>query len=202
MDQKGDPPRVSYSSLAMYHSALICSYVFSASLGLTNPDFEAIDRIYEQFGPIPRLCLEGPLNPQYMEFYAEGLEMALGILRMIPGELRDLVSQSQDLNLNSMSEKICLIRRMDAFEDSNYDVQIFPISHYVRSRLAIHSQELQHCEPGGIYKHFITMEKKATKRKVTEVVRSGEEGEKLEHPTKRRRGPSRAQKQKRTTKQR
>ena len=116
---------------------MLCSWisiVLSAPLGLSIPHYKNIDDAYDQFGPTPRICLEVSSSPEDWEPYKDEVRHAL--MEVTLQKLQELTKKSEDLNMDSVSHKLCLIRREDRDIVSSAFL-VMPITDHIRSRLAI-----------------------------------------------------------------
>ena len=124
-------------------------YVLSAPLTLTHPDFKLIDQVYDQFGPIPRICFEHALDPCDWESYKQDFFMTL--CDLTPQRLETLVGESGRLAMGEVSRKICLIRRVGSVAASAA-VQISPMTDFVGSQIAIRFRHHQLRDQIQLYK--------------------------------------------------
>jgi hypothetical protein len=115
---------------------------------------KVIDQIYDQFGPIPRLCFDKAFQPRQLESYLRDFKRALQTLT--PQKLEALVDESGSLTMGAVSDKICLIRRVGSVEASD-DLHISPISDFVGSQIAIHFRDLQRCDLVQLYRHVVAV---------------------------------------------
>src|ERR1700691_252801 len=100
---------------------LSIAYTFcdvSAPLRLDNPDFDHINNIFDELGPIPRLCIE--YTKRDLSKYRTSLSMGLSALTIrtlndLVGGARSLsmdASGERSLEMHAMCHKICLVRRL------------------------------------------------------------------------------------------
>jgi hypothetical protein len=124
--------------------------MFSAPLRLAHPDFKLIDQVYDQFGPIPRLCFDAS---DIRDFESYERDVFAALCNLTPQKLETLVDECNNLSMGEISPKICLIWRVGSVKDSG-NVQISPITDFVGSRIAIHFRNLQRCDQIQLYKRF------------------------------------------------
>jgi hypothetical protein len=110
-------------------------------------DHESVNRVFNELGPIPRLCIDylGPDN--LIERYREDVQEAIS--NVTASEIEQLFSGS--LTMDAVSHKICLISRRDK-EDLNSDDIVSPITPYINSRLTSHFRSLERDEQIRLYK--------------------------------------------------
>ena len=118
---------------------------------LAHPDFKLIDQVYDQFGPIPRICFEHAFDPRNWESYKQDFFTALRDLT--PQGLETLVDESGRLAMGEVSHKLCLIWRVGSVTVSDA-VQISPITDFVGSQIAIRFRNHQRRDQIQLYKRF------------------------------------------------
>ncbi|KIM89676.1 hypothetical protein PILCRDRAFT_192655 [Piloderma croceum F 1598] len=77
----------------------------AAPLRLDEPDFDRINDIFYEFGPIPRLCIE--YNKEELSRYKVKLTDALSDLTI--SKLTGLIEGGIGLSMNAVSHKLCLV---------------------------------------------------------------------------------------------
>jgi len=117
----------------MYNSMLI-EYIFSAPLH-NSPSLEFIDSVFDQFGPIPRICLEVAANNKLFKTHKDKTQDALDNLSL--ENLETFMENTKSLKMDPMSHKLCLIRRSKK-HDLDSDIRVVPITEYIRSELVTH----------------------------------------------------------------
>jgi hypothetical protein len=126
----------------------------SAPLRLTKPDFALIEELFHELGPVPRLCID--FDAARLRTYRKDLNKELGKLSI--DSLEELVDEGESLEMDSVSHKVCLIRRFYStpleFSD---DVKISPITPYVGSRIAFQLKNAERHELIRLYKKFIRL---------------------------------------------
>jgi hypothetical protein len=124
--------------------------VASAPLRLNDPDFDLINEIFDELGPIPRLCIE--YGEDELEGYREDLNNALGNISI--DNLEKLAAAGMEMDVTS--HKVCLIRRFDSTGlRFSKKVKVSPITPYVASRIAFQLKNAQRDELIRLYKKFI-----------------------------------------------
>ena len=114
----------------------------SASLYPNRPESKAIDDLYDKFGPTPRICIEEPHEDPGMEEYKEDIRFTLENLTL--QSLRELSRTTQNLNMDKISHKLCLISREELHDVRSW-FTVTPITNHMQSRLAIRmrTQDIQ-----------------------------------------------------------
>lgn len=110
----------------------------------------AID-VFNQLGPIPRLCIDNLGSLTQKKRYEENVQTAIKTLKL--SKLEQLIEDTCYLTMDSLSHKICLISRQDK-EDVYSRAVVSPITSYIKSRLANHFLTLKHREQIRLYKYF------------------------------------------------
>jgi hypothetical protein len=129
-------------------------FLLSAPLHLLKPDYNIIDRTYDQFGPTPRLCLELAFEPDELEAYQDAVQNELKELTL--QNLQELTSKVEKLTMDEISHNICLIRREEIHTvDSPFLVT--PITDYIRSGLALSLRNHDMRQLIETYKSFISV---------------------------------------------
>jgi hypothetical protein len=126
---------------------------------MSNPDIELIDAVYDQLGPIPRLCFEKVRTREELELRRNRISNILDDMS-VPNYQKLIQESGNDLTLDRISHKICLIRRESIhIKHADRDtisqlVRITPITDSVRSSLANHFRNLDRGEQIRLYKLF------------------------------------------------
>ena len=109
---------------------------------LNRPGSETIDDMYDRFGPTPRLCIQKPLDTDQLEEYKNETRRALANLTL--QSLRELTNDIEDLKMDLVSHKLCLISR-EKLHNVRSSFHITPITTHMQSRLAIRmrNQDIQ-----------------------------------------------------------
>ena len=138
----------------------ICAH--GSSVSTLSPDaIRRVNDVFDQFGPIPRLCIDyldldsdsdsDPDSNVRIAQYINDVQKAIASLKL--SKLEQLIEDSSSLAMDEHSHKICLISRED--RESVYSSAIVsPITSTIKSRLANHFQTLEHREQIRLYKHF------------------------------------------------
>jgi hypothetical protein len=123
----------------------------SAPLRLTGSDldFDRIFRIYDELGPIPRLCIDKLLEPHGLKIYRDELSNALG--EVSTTRLEEIIRESAALSMGSLSSKICLIRRVYR-QKITFDYRITPITDDVGAQINARIQMLTSQQRVHLYK--------------------------------------------------
>ena len=124
---------------------------------MDNPDFDHIDNIFDELGPIPRLCLDYGVDE--LSDYRDALSDALSMLTI--KNLEDLVHAAKRLDMgasgprnsamDSISHKICLIRRLNPAHLGR-KVEVLPITAIIGSRIASQLTNAERSEQTRLYK--------------------------------------------------
>ncbi|KIM80660.1 hypothetical protein PILCRDRAFT_822388 [Piloderma croceum F 1598] len=81
----------------------------AAPLRLTDPDLDLIDELFDELGPVPRLCID--FDEDKLEDYKKDLKKVLGNITI--DNLEELADAGDSLQMNVISHKVCLIRRFN-----------------------------------------------------------------------------------------
>jgi hypothetical protein len=111
LDEKGDITSVGSSSSTIFiqaHHFVLCSAIIH---GFTNSDHQHINTIYNQFGPIPRICYDFVKhNPSLLEYEAH-FQAALGSLSL-KALYYKMISNATMSNLSTVSQMLFLVKRL------------------------------------------------------------------------------------------
>ena len=77
----------------------------SAQVRLGNPDLDLINEIFDELGPIPRLCIDFDKNQ--LGDYREDLKETLDNISV--EKLEELADAAKSMNMDVISRKVCLI---------------------------------------------------------------------------------------------
>ena len=125
----------------------------SASLRLLNPDFDHINKTFNELGPIPRLCID--YDEDELHAYRQDLKEVLENLSI--DNFQTAVTGVEGLNMNAISHKLCLIRRLDQFSIRfSNAVKVLPITPSVGSRIVIQFGKADHMALQRLYKKFVS----------------------------------------------
>lgn len=113
--------------------------LLSASLHPASPNCKIIDDIYDQFGPTPHLCLEIASDPDQFKVYKAGVCRALKLVTS--QNFSKLTLELRGLNMDEVSQKLCLIRREHGIHNVRSVASVTPITDHMQSRLAIAMQD-------------------------------------------------------------
>ena len=106
----------------------------SAPLRLDEPDFHHINKIFDELGPVPRLCIDYNerelLNLSHME---------LSNLTIKSLQVEHMVCAGRSLAIDAISHKICLVRRLTPTDlDLSFEIEVLPITAIIGSRIIDH----------------------------------------------------------------
>jgi hypothetical protein len=111
---------------------------------LPNADVEAVLEIFETLGPTPRLCIELASEPERLQVYKDQLNRVIS--GIIAADLEKLANDVSRLTMDTVSHKICLIRRRDRNNVRSGPV-VSPITDSIKSQLLNQLRNLQQAEP-------------------------------------------------------
>ena len=134
LDPRRDTPSVSFTVFVL--GAWLHPWLRSAFLhGLNDTDHTRINELYDSFGPIPRICFDYFWNSFELLRHQNLVERT--IIRLTPEELRKLVSNSTELNMNDVSHSIFLVKRgnVDDLARGSAEATVGPTSRSVKSGL-------------------------------------------------------------------
>ena len=123
-------------------------------LGRTNES--RTNEIFDQLGPIPRLCIDYQINPMGMSLYEWDLDTAIS--EITPDKLESLVRRAPiaDLGTDSVAHTIVLLRR-ESLDDVCSRGVVIPITPYIQSRLSNRFRNLERKEHLRLYRAFATV---------------------------------------------
>lgn len=129
MVQARDPHRV--RPIFYTKPSILTTHITSASLAFSAPNWEAINTIYNDLGPTPRLCID-LLESGAVESYKHTLEDH--VCTLDPEQYLSMVSQTCVVTLEDMPENLFLVTRADpsVMDDK---IKVEPITWFVASRL-------------------------------------------------------------------
>jgi hypothetical protein len=137
------------------HGLLFLSFfpTTSASLRLPDPDFDNINKIFNELGPIPRLCID--YDEDELHAYRQDLKEVLDNLSI--DNFQTAVTGAEGLKMDAISYKLCLIRRLEqsSIRFSNA-VKVLPITPFVGSRIAIQLSNADHIALQRLYNKFVS----------------------------------------------
>jgi len=129
---------------------------------VNNPDFDHINNVFDELGPIPRLCLD--YSVEALSSYRRSLSKALSKLTI--EKLEDLVGATtclemdpngaKNLAMDTIFHKICLIRRLNP-ADLDDEVEVLPITAIVGSRIAFQLRNTERSEQIRLYKQLTAL---------------------------------------------
>jgi hypothetical protein len=131
----------------------------SAPLRLDEPDFDHIDNIFDEFGPIPCLCIDyntAELTQYRASLSSELLQLTIKKLNDLVGAARRLqmdASGAKNLRMNSIPHKICLVRRLNpADHDNFFETEVLPFTPDIGSRISFQLMDAERSEQIRLYK--------------------------------------------------
>lgn len=117
---------------------LIIQRMFSA---LQSPPEEItethINDIFDQLGPIPRLCIDYSSNE--LEEYKTALYQAISDITA--GKIEEMTKSASGLSMDAVSHKICLLSRRQR-DDVHSRAVVAPITNSIKSRLSTQLRNL------------------------------------------------------------
>jgi hypothetical protein len=129
---------------------------------VNNPDFDHINNVFDELGPIPLLCFD--YGVKALSSYRRALSKVLSKLTI--KKLEDLVdaatslemdaSGAKNLAMDTISHKICLIRRLNP-TDLDAEVEVLPITAIVGSRIAFQLRNTERSEQIRLYKQLTAL---------------------------------------------
>jgi hypothetical protein len=120
----------------------------SAPLRLNDPDFIHINNIFDELGPIPRLCID--YNERELAQYRASLSTELSKLTIT--KLDDLAGAARSLEMDAISHKICLVRRLDPADlDKSFEIEVLPVTAIIGSRIAFQLRDAERSEQIRLY---------------------------------------------------
>ncbi|TFK61874.1 hypothetical protein BDN72DRAFT_420401 [Pluteus cervinus] len=124
----------------------------AASAVSADYDSAKLDYVYDTFGPIPRLCIDYQRSDG-IELKRYARDLANSITSLDIKTLQDVVKNADDMSMDSVSQKICLIRR-DTPNIWEYSFTTSPITESVASRLALQLRNTDLKDTLKIFKHY------------------------------------------------
>ena len=112
---------------------------------------EDVNRVFNELGPIPRLCINYLRSNDRIEQYRRDVQEA--ITDLTTSELQQLFQDSRSLTMSAVSHKICLISRADR-ENVYSRVIVSPITSFIKTRLANRFRTLERGEQIRLYKYL------------------------------------------------
>lgn len=126
----------------------------SAQVRLDNPDLDLINEIFDELGPIPRLCIDFDKNQ--LGDYREDLKETLDNISV--EKLEELADTAKSMNMDVVSRKVCLIRRFNSSQlQFSKKVTVSPITPYVGSRIVSQLKNAQRRKLIRLYNKFIRL---------------------------------------------
>jgi hypothetical protein len=143
---------------------LLTRFAASAPLRLNKPDFDHINNVFDELGPIPRLCID--YNVRALSKYRNSLSIELSKLTIkklegLVGAARSLemdASGTRSLGMDAISHKICLIRRLNPTDlDFSFEVEVLPLTAIIGSRIAFQLRNTERSEQIRLYKQLTAL---------------------------------------------
>lgn len=128
--------------------------ISSAPLRLDNPDFGHINNIFDELGPIPRLCIE--YTEVELEDYRVALSMALEDLTI--DEFQNLVRGARGMSMDAIFYKLLLVRRLNPTDLAlSFEVKVLPVTPSIGSRITFQLRNAERAEQVRLYKHLTSL---------------------------------------------
>ena len=142
---------------------MLIRFAASAPLRLNKPDFDHINNVFDELGPIPRLCLD--YDAKALSDYRRALSNALSNLttkklECLVGAAKSLqmdASGAKNLGMDTVSNKICLIRRLNPTDIADDEVEVLPITAIVGSRIAFQLRNTERSEQIRLYQQLTAL---------------------------------------------
>jgi hypothetical protein len=129
-------------------------------LSLDKPDIKNINEIFDELGPIPRLCLDHDIEE--LSKYKASLSKELSDLTI--KKLEDLVGAARNMEMSAsgasdtISHKICLVRRLNPSSlNFSFQTEVLPVTPTVGSRIAFHLRNAKRTEQIRLYKQLTSL---------------------------------------------
>jgi hypothetical protein len=114
---------------------------------------ESVNRVFNELGPTPRLCIDYLCSPGQIELEQHRQDVQEAISNLTISDLQRLLQDSRSLTMNAVSHKLCLISRQD--RENVYSRPIVsPITSSIKSRLANRFRTLERGEQIRLYKYL------------------------------------------------
>jgi hypothetical protein len=123
----------------------------SARMFLDQSLYLRVAEVFEEYGPMPRLCIEFLSDPEELESYKDEVCDAISDIKV--EQLEKLCSDATSLTMNAVSHKLFLISRKQP-EVMDSKVIVAPMTEAIEKKLARRFQNLQQIEQLRLYKFF------------------------------------------------
>lgn len=118
----------------LYSAMLMQFQILSAPLHIPRPSLSVTDNVYDRLGPTPYLSLMIAARPPKLREYEDEVRQTLDTLSMESLEKMIVgLHGSHGLNMDDISEKLCLIRRED-IDNVKSRWLVRPITDHIRSK--------------------------------------------------------------------
>ena len=125
----------------------------SARASIFYSDHTGLNRVYEQLGPIPRLCLDYLHDDSKVRIKQYERDIQYSVSSLSTESLETLFDNAGNLDMGQLSHKICLLSR-GVLEDVTSPPIVKPVTPYVHSKLVCRLRTLERTEQVRLYKRF------------------------------------------------
>jgi hypothetical protein len=154
MDPQRNSSSVRFLPYRTIYELLTCFLVTSVPLRLLEYDFDHINEIFDELGPVPHLCIA--YDKDELRTYRQDLTKALGHLTI--DNLQKATTGREGLNTDAISHKLCLIRRLERTSIRfSKKVKISPITPFVGLRIAFQLRNADRHELMALYKQYVAL---------------------------------------------
>jgi hypothetical protein len=151
VDQGRNSQSVGHLANSHFYMLFIHLRVPSAPIRAPGTSLTAIDEIFDELGPTPRLCFE---TKRELIGYRGKLNEALG--RLTLGDLEDMSFSRESLALDAVSHKLYMLKRSGVDVDS-VEVDIMTITPFVASKIAARMRALERHELVRLFHRYILL---------------------------------------------
>src|ERR1700722_14347458 len=110
-----------------------------------------IHNAFDTLGSTPRICIDIACHPESLEQYEEEVKKAVS--NITSDLLKKLTADSASLSMDSISHKICLVRRKNPDKVQSLSM-VAPITPHIQSRLPNQFRNMERAEQLRLYKFF------------------------------------------------
>jgi len=110
---------------------------------------QEVHRLYDQFGPTPRLCIDFLFEPLERKAHEDHVRKAIS--KITSQKFETLFDESSALEMDDLSHKICLISRENR-DDVTSLLIVKPITPNMHSKLVCQFRKLERQEQVRLYK--------------------------------------------------
>ena len=148
MDQRRNISSVSALSIL---SISLNTLSISATVMIPDVAPTDIDRVFDYFGPTPRLCIDFLSDQERLTEHKDDVQSTISRLTAIG--IEQMLNEASGLTLDSFSHKICLVRRK-TIQKAHSGTVIVPITPFIKSRLASQFRKSDRADQIHLYKYF------------------------------------------------